>query len=439
MDEHFRTAPFERNLPALMGLLTVWNTNFLGAETVAVLPYDQYLKRFPAYLQQLTMESNGKSVTVDGTRVDYQTGPIYWGEPGTNGQHSFYQLIHQGTRLIPCDFIAFAQPLNPLGRHHDLLLANVLAQAEALAFGKTSEEVKAEGVPDNLVPHKTFEGNRPSNTIFMERLTPAVLGKLVALYEHSVFTQSVIWDIDPFDQWGVDAAERGEHSGVGELAALLSVVEQLPELRGVALAVAAGTAPAAARASVSDGAGGLGVAAPHLLPQLISRRGHQQHTPFRSATAASVRSASALREKKAHLPRCSRSSSPDSVSFFRWCETVGCESPSAGISSQVQTGSRLWASTFTIRTRCGSPSDRKISAKRPPPRRQRGSARPKARNRRSVRASSSHAPPAAEQRPGQSRVTKRLGPAGPITDDPTPFAELDPLVTDTPNPQHDDS
>ena len=217
MDEHFRTAPFERNLPALMGLLTVWNTNFLGAETVAVLPYDQYLKRFPAYLQQLTMESNGKSVTVDGTRVDYQTGPIYWGEPGTNGQHSFYQLIHQGTRLIPCDFIAFAQPLNPLGRHHDLLLANVFAQAEALAFGKTSEEVKAEGVPDGLVPHKTFEGNRPSNTILMERLTPAALGKLVALYEHSVFTQSVIWDIDPFDQWGVELGKKLAERIIGEL------------------------------------------------------------------------------------------------------------------------------------------------------------------------------------------------------------------------------
>ena len=217
MDEHFRTAPFERNLPALMGLLTVWNTNFLGAETVAVLPYDQYLKRFPAYLQQLTMESNGKSVTVGGTRVDYQTGPIYWGEPGTNGQHSFYQLIHQGTRLIPCDFIAFAQPLNPLGRHHDLLLANVFAQAEALAFGKTSEEVKAEGVPDGLVPHKTFEGNRPSNTILMERLTPAALGKLVALYEHSVFTQSVIWDIDPFDQWGVELGKKLAERIIGEL------------------------------------------------------------------------------------------------------------------------------------------------------------------------------------------------------------------------------
>jgi glucose-6-phosphate isomerase len=217
IDEHFRTAPFERNLPALMGLLTVWNTNFLGAETVAVLPYDQYLKRFPAYLQQLTMESNGKSVTVDGVRVDYQTGPIYWGEPGTNGQHSFYQLIHQGTRLIPCDFIAFAQPLNSLGRHHDLLIANVFAQAEALAFGKTSEEVKAEGVPDWLVPHKTFEGNRPSNTILMERLTPAALGKLVALYEHSVFTQSVIWDIDPFDQWGVELGKKLAERIIGEL------------------------------------------------------------------------------------------------------------------------------------------------------------------------------------------------------------------------------
>jgi glucose-6-phosphate isomerase len=217
MDEHFRTAPFERNLPALMGLLTVWNTNFLGAETVAVLPYDQYLKRFPAYLQQLTMESNGKSVTVDGVRVDYQTGPIYWGEPGTNGQHSFYQLIHQGTRLIPCDFIAFAQPLNPLGRHHDLLIANVFAQAEALAFGKTGEEVKADGTPEWLVPHKTFEGNRPSNTILMERLTPAALGKLVALYEHSVFTQSVVWDIDPFDQWGVELGKKLAERIIGEL------------------------------------------------------------------------------------------------------------------------------------------------------------------------------------------------------------------------------
>jgi len=204
MDEHFRTAPFERNLPVLMGLLTIWNTNFLGAETVAVLPYEQYLKRFPAYLQQLTMESNGKHVTLDGTEADYQTGPVYWGEPGTNGQHSFYQLIHQGTRLIPCDFLAFGQPLNPLGRHHDILLANVFAQSEALAFGKTREQVKAEGTPDWLVPHRVFEGNRPSNTILAERLTPETLGKLVALYEHSVFTQGAIWGIDSFDQWGVE-------------------------------------------------------------------------------------------------------------------------------------------------------------------------------------------------------------------------------------------
>jgi glucose-6-phosphate isomerase len=204
MDEHFRTAPFERNLPVLMGLLTVWYTDFFGAETVAVLPYEQYLKRFPAYLQQLTMESNGKHVTCEGAEVDYQTGPIYWGEPGTNGQHSFYQLIHQGTRLIPCDFIAFARALNPLGRHHDMLLANVLAQTEALAFGKTREEVTAEGTPDALVPHRIFEGNRPSNTILAERLTPETLGKLVALYEHSVFTQGVIWNVDSFDQWGVE-------------------------------------------------------------------------------------------------------------------------------------------------------------------------------------------------------------------------------------------
>jgi glucose-6-phosphate isomerase len=204
IDEHFRTAPFDRNLPVLMGLLSVWHNNFFGAQTVAVLPYDQYLKRFPAYLQQLTMESNGKHVTLDGTPVDYQTGPIFWGEPGTNGQHSFYQLIHQGTRLIPCDFIAFGQSLNPLGRHHDLLLANVFAQTEALAFGKTAEQVKAEGTPDWLVPHRVFEGNRPSNTILMDRLTPAALGKLVALYEHSVFTQGTIWDIDSFDQWGVE-------------------------------------------------------------------------------------------------------------------------------------------------------------------------------------------------------------------------------------------
>jgi glucose-6-phosphate isomerase len=204
MDEHFRSAPFERNLPVLMGLLGVWYNNFFGAQTVAVLPYEQYLKRFPAYLQQLTMESNGKHVTIDGVAVNYNTGPIYWGEPGTNGQHSFYQLIHQGTRLIPCDFIAFARPLNPLGRHHDLLLANVFAQTEALAFGKTAAEVKAEGTPDWLVPHRLFEGNRPSNILLLEALTPAALGKLVALYEHSVFTQGTIWHIDSFDQWGVE-------------------------------------------------------------------------------------------------------------------------------------------------------------------------------------------------------------------------------------------
>jgi len=204
MDEHFRTAPFERNLPVLMGLLGVYYNNFFGTQTLAVLPYEQYLKRFPAYLQQLTMESNGKHITLDGTAVDYQTGPIYRGEPGTNGQHSFYQLIHQGTKLIPCDFIAFAQPLNPLGRHHDILLANVFAQAEALAFGKTAQEVQAEGTPQWLVPHRTFEGNRPSNTLLLERLTPAALGKLVALYEHSVFTQGAIWQIDSFDQWGVE-------------------------------------------------------------------------------------------------------------------------------------------------------------------------------------------------------------------------------------------
>jgi glucose-6-phosphate isomerase len=204
MDEHFRTAPFERNLPVLMGLLAVWNSNFLGAETVAVLPYEQYLKRFPAYLQQLTMESNGKHVTLSGVDAGYQTGPIYWGEPGTNGQHSFYQLIHQGTRIIPCDFIAFYNPLNSLGRHHDILIANILAQAEALAFGKTREQVKAEGTPDWLVPHRVFEGNRPSNTILAERLTPETLGNLVALYEHSVFTQGAIWGIDSFDQWGVE-------------------------------------------------------------------------------------------------------------------------------------------------------------------------------------------------------------------------------------------
>jgi glucose-6-phosphate isomerase len=204
MDEHFRTAPFARNLPVLMGLLGVWNTNFLGAETVAVLPYDQYLKRFPAYLQQLTMESNGKSVTLGGAAAGVPTGPIYWGEPGTNGQHSFYQLIHQGTRLVPCDFIAFAKSDNPIGEHHDILVANVIAQGEALAFGKTAAEVKAEGSPDWLVPHRTFAGNRPSNTLFLERLTPAALGKLVALYEHAVFTQGAIWDIGSFDQWGVE-------------------------------------------------------------------------------------------------------------------------------------------------------------------------------------------------------------------------------------------
>ena len=204
MDEHFRNAPFEKNLPVLMGLLSVWNNDFFGAQTVAVLPYEQYLKRFPAYLQQLTMESNGKHVTLEGRQVNYQTGPIYWGEPGTNGQHSFYQLIHQGTRLIPCDFIAFGHALIPLGHHHDILLANVFAQAEALAFGKTPEEVKAEGTPDALVPHRVFEGNRPSNVILADRLTPEVLGKLVALYEHSVFTQGVIWNIDSFDQWGVE-------------------------------------------------------------------------------------------------------------------------------------------------------------------------------------------------------------------------------------------
>jgi glucose-6-phosphate isomerase len=204
MDEHFRTAPFERNLPVLMGLLGIWYTDFFAAQTAAVLPYEQYLKRFPAYLQQLTMESNGKHVTLDGRRVDYDTGPIYWGEPGTNGQHSFYQLIHQGTRLIPCDFIAFAETLNPVGRHHDMLLANVFAQTEALAFGKTAEEVKAEGTPDWLVPHRVFEGNRPSNTLLLDRLTPAALGKLVALYEHIVFVQGSIWRIDSFDQWGVE-------------------------------------------------------------------------------------------------------------------------------------------------------------------------------------------------------------------------------------------
>jgi glucose-6-phosphate isomerase len=204
MDEHFRTAPFSRNLPVLMGLFGVWYTDFFGAETVAVLPYEQYLKRFPAYLQQLTMESNGKHVTLAGSTVNYQTGPIYWGEPGTNGQHSFYQLIHQGTRLIPCDFVAFAQTLNPLGRHHDILMANVFAQTEALAFGKTLEQVKAENTPDWLAPHRVFEGNRPTNTILAAKLTPGILGKLVALYEHSVFVQGTVWQINSFDQWGVE-------------------------------------------------------------------------------------------------------------------------------------------------------------------------------------------------------------------------------------------
>jgi glucose-6-phosphate isomerase len=217
MDEHFRTAPFERNLPVLIGLLALWYNDFFGAQTVAVLPYEQYLKRFPAYLQQLTMESNGKHVTLDGDVVKTDTSPVYWGEPGTNGQHSFYQLIHQGTRLIPCDFIAFAQPLNALGRHHDMLMANVFAQTEALAFGKTKEEVKAEGTADWLVPHRVFEGNRPSNTILAPRLTPETLGKLVALYEHSVFTQGVIWNIDSFDQWGVELGKVLAKRIIGEL------------------------------------------------------------------------------------------------------------------------------------------------------------------------------------------------------------------------------
>ena len=219
IDEHFRTAPFAENLPVLMGLLSLWYNDFFGAQTVAVLPYEQYLKRFPAYLQQLTMESNGKHVTLEGTRVDYDTGPIYWGEPGTNGQHSFYQLIHQGTRLIPADFIGFSQTLNPLGRHHDLLLANVFAQTEALAFGKTPEQVKAEGTPDWLVPHRVFEGDRPSNTLLLERLTPAALGKLVALYEHSVFVQGVIWRIDSFDQWGVELGKVLAQNIIPELEA----------------------------------------------------------------------------------------------------------------------------------------------------------------------------------------------------------------------------
>jgi len=217
MDVHFRTTPFEKNLPALMGLLTVWYTDFFDAQTIAVLPYEQYLKRFPAYLQQLTMESNGKHVTLDGTEVAVQTGPIYWGEPGTNGQHSFYQLIHQGTRLIPCDFIGFYKTLNPLGRHHDILMANVFAQAEALAFGKTAEQVKAEGTPDWLVPHRVFEGNRPSNILLADKLTPEVLGNLIALYEHAVFTEGVIWNIDSFDQWGVELGKVLAQKIAGEL------------------------------------------------------------------------------------------------------------------------------------------------------------------------------------------------------------------------------
>ena len=219
MDEHFRTAPFEANLPVLMGLLAVWYNDFFGAQTVAVLPYEQYLKRFPAYLQQLTMESNGKHVTLDGAAVAHATGPVYWGEPGTNGQHSFYQLIHQGTRLIPCDFIGFGQALNPLGAHHDILLSNVFAQGEALAFGKTAAQVKAEGSPDWLVPHRVFEGNRPTNTLLLEKLDPAALGKLVALYEHNVFTQGAIWHIDSFDQWGVELGKVLAQRIIPELTA----------------------------------------------------------------------------------------------------------------------------------------------------------------------------------------------------------------------------
>jgi len=217
MDVHFRTTPIAQNLPALLGLLTVWYTDFFDAQTVAILPYEQYLKRFPAYLQQLTMESNGKHVTLSGEHVSYETGPVYWGEPGTNGQHSFYQLIHQGTRLIPCDFIGFAKTLNPLGRHHDVLMANVFAQAEALAFGKTAAEVRAEGVPEALVPHKVFEGNRPSNTILADLLTPAILGSLIALYEHAVFTQGVVWAIDSFDQWGVELGKVLAQKIIGEI------------------------------------------------------------------------------------------------------------------------------------------------------------------------------------------------------------------------------
>jgi glucose-6-phosphate isomerase len=218
MDEHFRTTPFSENLPVLLGLLTVWYSDFFGAQTQAVLPYDQYLKRFPAYLQQLTMESNGKSVTLSGERVDYETSPVYWGEPGTNGQHSFYQLIHQGTKLIPCDFIGFRHTLNPLGNHHDLLTANVFAQSEALAFGKTADQVRAEGTPDWLVPHRVFEGNRPSNTLLLDRLTPHALGRLVALYEHSVFVQGTIWSVNSFDQWGVELGKVLASKVASELA-----------------------------------------------------------------------------------------------------------------------------------------------------------------------------------------------------------------------------
>jgi glucose-6-phosphate isomerase len=222
MDEHFRTAPFEQNLPVLMGLLAVWYSNFFGAETTAILPYEQYLKRFPAYLQQLVMESNGKQVTLGGSKVTWDTSPIYWGEPGTNGQHSFYQLIHQGTRLIPCDFIVFARPLNPIGRHHDMLMANALAQTEALAFGKTADEVRAEGTARRLVAHRVFEGNRPSNTLLLENLTPQALGSLVALYEHSVFTQGAIWQINPFDQWGVELGKALAQRIVPELESATS-------------------------------------------------------------------------------------------------------------------------------------------------------------------------------------------------------------------------
>jgi glucose-6-phosphate isomerase len=226
VDEHFRTAPFEQNLPVLNGLLTVWYTDFFGAQTQAVLPYDQYLKRFPAYLQQLTMESNGKHVTITGEQVDYPTGPVYWGEPGTNGQHSFYQLIHQGTVLIPADFIGFLHSLNPIGPHHDLLTANVFAQSEALAFGKTADEVRAEGTADELVPHRVFEGNRPSNTLLLDRLTPFALGSLVALYEHSVFTQGTVWSVNSFDQWGVELGKVLAKAVAGELSS-----EAEPELR----------------------------------------------------------------------------------------------------------------------------------------------------------------------------------------------------------------